>query len=123
MRGLVGLMLLLCASSSWAEWVYIARWESGVTYYDPTTIRLRGNMRRAWLLLDRDAVGPSGELSQMDLFEYDCTEERVRLLAARFYANHMGNGSTVEEMPESLNWVYIAPRTPGEAVLKLLCKQ
>ena len=81
MRAVIVLMLLIAATPAWAEWVKVTEADTGTLYIDTATIRTIGDMRRIWELRDLKQRNSDGTMSQRVLEEYDCKEERRRLLA------------------------------------------
>jgi hypothetical protein len=119
-------LLMFISCSAWSEWVKIMEKPTpergGVTsfYFDPTTIRKDKDRRRVWQLTD--FRGKDGEASRRYLSEYDCGQERTRGLEM---TSHTGSMATGEETGSSINfptlWSYVAPRTPDDIVMKIVC--
>ena len=58
-------MLLVTATAASAEWVKISENLLGTNYYDPTTIRVNGNLRRVWQVQDLKERDKDGELFRL----------------------------------------------------------
>jgi len=122
MRYLLGLVMLI-ASPAWAEWVEVTRSVNGnVIYIDPATIRKEGNRRKVWGITDLSKVGTSGEMSRKYRKEYDCKDERSRILTIAIYSQAMGDGDVKGNDNIASEWQEIAPETVDESVLKRVCR-
>ena len=90
-------------------------------YIDYASVRQNGNLRRVWEMNDFP-VAREGMLSARILFEYDCTEEKLRVLTASGYSGRMGMGEMMEVEP-SPSWDHIAPGTVGSEKLSVVCSE
>lgn len=119
---LVGLMLL--AGSAWAEWVKDNESEEAQFFYDPDTIRKDGNMRRVWRLQNLKQRGQYSEMSRRMRMEYDCINERSRILADSFHSEPMAGGKTLHsDDADDIIWREIPPGTIAAAMLKIVCSK
>ena len=113
--------LLLAISSAWAGWVQVAQNDSGDFYIDPETIRKDGNLVRVWQLTDFKQRNKEGELSRRTRTEYDCKQERRRLLSLSTHSEPMAGGTTVANFTPDANWNEIPPGSVSEVFLKIVC--
>lgn len=121
MKKLFLVVLLMLCGSAWAEWVFVAETDEDFFYIDPATIRKDGNMRRVWRLTSFKQPSKDGTLSHRDRSEFDCTQERYRILELSAHSEPMAGGKvTAIEKGDGL-WDEIAPGTPVEEMLNLLC--
>jgi hypothetical protein len=96
-------LLVLSVGSVHAEWVSVGgKLEEGLTgytvYVEPDTIRRNGEVVKLWALMDFSAMQTEPNptyLSVQSQREFDCTEERVRLLALTAFSGNMGSGKVV----------------------------
>ena len=120
MRIVLCFLLALVASPAWAAWVPVTESESGDSYYiDPATIRVNGNLRRIWILINQKVPHPDGELSARTLQEFDCKEDRLRILAGFSHSGPMATGKvllTVDKPP--LDWHHVPPSAVFATILK-----
>jgi len=126
MKKIIFALLLFISCSVWAEWVKIMEnptpERGGVTsfYFDPATIRKDKDRRRVWQL--SDFRGKDEEASRRYLMEYDCGKEYARGLAM---TSHTGNMATGFETQSSIDFPtigsYVAPKTPDDIVMKIVC--
>lgn len=119
------LMLLLAAMSTgaMAEWVEVIRSTDGnsVYYIDPATIRKDGKFRRVWVIEDLKQRHRDGEMSRRVLQEFDCKDERIRVLSLSEHSESMAGGQVLISTSEPGKWTYGAPGTVGEIFLTLVC--
>ena len=122
----VALVVLCGESTTYAEWVRIASSSSGksTVYADPDTHRRKGTIVKWWELWDnKDLVNKGGVsyLSSKIQAEYDCGEERVRMLAFLDYSGNMGNGEIVRSNFYDTKWEPIVPGSNGQATWNAAC--
>jgi hypothetical protein len=116
---IVGLVIL--AGSAWAEWMMYFESESITYYYKSATIRKDKNMRRVWRLQELKQHDAGGVKSRRMRIEYDCKEERYRILSYTFHSESMAGGEILATGGEDNNWSEIPPATAGEEMLKIVC--
>ncbi|MBK7564239.1 surface-adhesin E family protein [Candidatus Propionivibrio aalborgensis] len=116
----------LLAGSVQAEWSQLGRTDTFRLYLDQKLIQKSGDFVQVWQLMDftvaqwadaRTAVG-----SIKNLIEYDCTQPRLRTLAAEAYTEQMGAGRLVanERLSDPL-WENVAPGSTAEQIRKIAC--
>ena len=129
-RLLLGLMLIVTATAASAEWTFVS--DTGgdtddyIQYVDRATIRKRGNLVKMWGLRDFKTVQKSAAgdsyLSSNAQEEYDCKEEKSRILAFTWFAGKMGNGKVVYSNSDTGDkWSPISPGSVGETLWKIAC--
>lgn len=118
-------LMLLATSPAWAEWVEIGSSSGGKTYYiDPATIRKDGNLRKVWALTNYKKRESSGEMSSRSKREYDCINERYRILSLSTHSGLMAEGEILSiGSYRPWEWDDIAPETIGQAYLEFVCAQ
>ena len=113
-------LLAVVSSSAVAEWVEIGGNESATAYADRTTIEKAGNLVKMWDLLDFKAVQarPYGKpyRSQKTRQEYDCKDDRARILHVLRYAENMGGGEEARADSDPDEW---KPARPGSTLAML----
>lgn len=115
------LALLLVTGSAWAEWVKVAEGDGVDLYIDLETIRKDGNRRRVWQIQNLKQRGKDGESSRRLRMEYDCKQERDRLVSFSFHSEPMASGTALSNVDGGLGWADIPPGTLSEVVLKIVC--
>ena len=124
MRIALTIMLMLASAPAWAEWTKVGETAGSVHYLDAATIGKDGNLRRVWEIQDLKARLPSGEVSRRAMSEYDCAEQRFRMLSVSSFMGLMSTGEILltGSDPESLRkWQSIPQGTIAQATLKLVC--
>jgi len=116
------LALLLATGSAWAEWVNVAWTDSSDFYIDPATIRKDGNLVRVWQLHNHKQRNKNGELSDRVRWEYDCKQERARILSFSSHSEPMAGGKNLfQSSSEDIEWAHIPPNSVKETMLKIAC--
>jgi surface-adhesin protein E len=119
--------LVLSSGPACAEWVAIGSTDDGMTAYgDPDTIRRKGEMVKMWSLFDfqiMQYVEGIPSLSKKGESEYDCAEERLRLLALVEYSGNMGKGNVVYTGSIEQPWKPVVPRSVDQGLWKLACNK
>ena len=120
-------LLVLRSGPAYAEWVKGAYTESegGYTmWFDPDTIRRKGDLVKIWVLYDhktKQTVVGSSYLSERVQQQYDCAEERYRFLLRTWFSGYMGTGDVVFNISNESEWEAVAPGSVGNAVWKVAC--
>jgi Surface-adhesin protein E len=117
-------LLVLSRGPAYAEWEKVTDDTENTPYVDSDTIRRKGNLVKMWELRDYTnirTVEAGSLLSVKALNEYDCAEERQRVLALVEYSNNMGRGKLVYTDSITGEWSQIVPETVGQTMLKLAC--
>ena len=119
------ILLVLNSGPAYAEWVSIGSTDDGMTAYgDPDTICRKGEMVKMWSLFDfqiMQYVEGIPSLSKKGHSEYDCAEERLRLLALVEYSGNLGKGKVVYSDTIEQPWKPVVPRSVDQALWKLAC--
>ena len=122
------MLLILSSQPAYAEWVLVSGDdEAGLkVYVDTATLRRNGNLAKMWQLYDYktvQTVAGDSLLSMKRFNEYDCTEERTRMLGYTWFSSNMGNGNVVYSTTEQLPWEPVVPRTINRTLWKVACEK
>ena len=60
-------------------------------------------------------------LSSKEQIQFDCAEERVRLLALSLFSGNMGSGNVVHTDSYETKWELIQPRSINRVMWKFAC--
>ena len=123
-RLLMGLMLLMTATAARAEWTIAGGNDNYIAYADRATIRRNGNLVKMWNLLDYktvQTVAGWSYLTQSAQQEYDCKEEKKRILAFTWFDGKMGSGKVVVSDSDTNRWTPNLPGSVDEALWKIAC--
>ncbi len=113
-------LLLLVTGSAWAGWEKIST--TADLYIDPATIRKDGNLRKMWSIRDFKQRDKEGAMSIRTRIEYDCKDERRKILTISTHTEPMAGGTTIESYGEDpKGWVEIPPGSTDEIMLKIAC--
>jgi hypothetical protein len=92
----------------------------GTTFYiDRDSIKKEGKLLRVWELQDLKEKGPLDEKSRRVLVEYDCKDERRRVMSFSFHADQMGAGLTLKSDQTPGKWNLMVPNTTGSVVFQV----
>jgi hypothetical protein len=121
-------LLVLSSAPAYAEWELVSGDdEAGLTVYvDRDTIRRKGNLVKMWQLYDYktvQTVAGDSLLSIQRQNEYDCTEERTRMLAFTWFSSNMGKGRVVYKTADEQQWEPVVPRSINRALWKVACSK
>ena len=121
-------LLSLSSGSAYAEWVKVSDSdEAGKTVYvDPTSIRRNSNLVKMWQFYDFKTVQTLGSirfLTAKEQWEFDCAEERSRVVARKEFSGNMGSGTMVSTNSQVGKWVPVMPDSIGQAVWKVACEK
>jgi hypothetical protein len=95
-------------------------------YVDPDTIRHKGEIVKMWHLLDYKTMQPllrGSFMSEKSQAQFDCAEERVRLLAITNFSGSMGSGNAIYTDIDEGKWGPVAPRSIAEALWEYACSK
>jgi hypothetical protein len=115
------LTALMLTGAAWAEWEKIAENDFAEYYIDRATIRKDGNLRRVWRLQDLKQRDKDGVLSRRFRAEYDCKQERDRILSFITHSEPMADGTILKLASMNNEWSDIPPNSIAEDVLKIVC--
>lgn len=124
---LFALLLATLSNGAAAAWVRAGGNNNVVCYADPATITRAGNLARMKSLLDftgpqtERSIGNKPYLSQRDEREYDCHNERYRLLRYSLRAGRMFAGELVRSSADDGEWLPVTAGSLGEALWKTAC--
>ena len=119
---------VLISGPVYAEWELTSGDDgAGLTVYvDRDTIRRKGNLVKMWQLYDYktvQTVAGDSLLSIQRYNEYDCTEERTRMLAYTWFSSNMGRGRVVYKTADEQQWEPVVPRSIDRSLWKVACSK
>lgn len=125
MRKAIWIMLLgLVSSGVCAEWEPIGRVDESTKYVDPASRRKEGDNVKMWLLDDYPEInrfGPWQFKSTRTQLEFDCLNERSRLIYISAHSENMGAGKVVGTSTTIKEWRPVAPGTLAGEQWKAAC--
>lgn len=123
--------LVLSSGPAYAEWiaVEIDNRLAGImtVYFDPDTIQRNGNLVIMWQLIDFNTMqggrSPSRFSSTKIQKQFDCTEQRLRLLALTDFWGNMGTGEPTGAYVDGGHWVPVEPASINQALWEVACNK
>ena len=123
-------LLLLSSRPAYAEWMrvekdYLMRGLQ-IVYVDPNTIHREGNLVTMRQLIDfkwmqGSARGPTRFMPTETHKQFDCAEQRLRLLAFTEFSHRMGTGIQADGLVDKDNWLSIEPESINQALWEVAC--
>jgi hypothetical protein len=133
MKKILFMLIMFISCSAWADWVKlrdandkeIAKGDSGAFYYDPSSIKKDGNIRRVWQMESMrfdSFTFPNAvkTFSVRVLKEYDCVQKLDRFLEMYSYETLMAKGEG-SPFPFPQGWVKVKLGSTEEMVMKIVC--
>jgi len=125
-RFLLVTIVVLSSAPAYAEWVKVGDGdEAGRTVYvNPTTIRRNSNLVKMCQLYDYKTVQTVGGirfLTAEEQWEFDCAEDRGRVVALKGFSGNMASGTMVYTNSEVGKWISVMPNSIGHTVWKIAC--
>jgi hypothetical protein len=119
-------LLVLSSGPAYGEWVSIGGNDQigMTTHVDPATIRRNSNLVKMWQLNDFKTVQTvegNSFLSTKKQREFNCAEERTRILAATQFSGNMGNGQVVWNNSTEQKWEPVVPESIGHTLWEFAC--
>jgi hypothetical protein len=119
-------LLVLSSRPAYAEWVKVSDSdETGKTVYvDPATIHRNSNLVKMWQFYDYktvQTVGGNRFLTAKEQWEFDCAEERSRVVARKEFSGNMGSGTMIFTNSEVGKWIPVIPGSIGQTVWEVAC--
>ena len=131
-RALLITLLVLSGGPAYADWVAVEKdyLMPGLqtVYIDPNTIHREGNLVTMGQLIDFTGMqgnprGPTRFLSTKTHKQFDCAEDRVRLLAFTEFSHRMGTGIRADGLVDKDNWLSIKPESINKALWEVACNK
>ena len=124
-------LLLLSSEPVHAEWVAVKKHNelAGImtVFFDPDTICRKGNLVKLWQLIDFKTMqggrSPSRFSSTKIQKEFDCVEERLRVLALTDFWGNMGTGEPTGAYVDGGNWAAVEPDSIDQALWEIACNK
>jgi hypothetical protein len=125
---LITLLLLLSSGPAYAEWMSLgsSKGDGGyAVYVDPDTVRRKGDLVKMWLLLDfkteQTTAASVSYLSSRSQRQFDCTEERYRIIAFTHFSGNMGSGNAIITYTVEDTWTPVAPGSVNQRLWEFAC--
>ena len=117
---LIGLMLL--TGSAWAEWRQYDSVDGADFFFDPYTVRKDGRFSKVWVITNLPRRNADGASSYRMREEFDCPNERFRILFISIHSQKLAKGKTLEFSNEpDETWSEIPPHSSARILHTLVC--
>jgi hypothetical protein len=126
MKKLLFVLLLTISSIVYAEYSSIGTTDEAEWFINLNTIQQFGQYKRVWTKSEMFTTSSffkqynNRSISRYE--EFDCREKKYRRLATRYFFQPDLNG--IDNIDNEIKeWVFIAPNTPPDKLLNILCKK
>jgi hypothetical protein len=118
------IMLMLSASSAWADWQLLKETRDYILYIDPDTLEKSGNLVKAVSFQDFHKMQTLEEhsyLASKSRNEYDCANNLLRQVEFSIFPENMGSGGTLFSDNKLQNWMPVQAGSAAESLWKTVC--
>jgi len=126
-KAILIMLLSVVSSSAMAEWakVDLPNLKDGITHYvDLTMIIKAGNKAKMWRMIDIESAKAGDRRSSMiTQDEFDCKEEKKRVLSMKSFHGNMGTGGFINlsDNKKPRKWNSVEPDSTQEVLWKIAC--
>ncbi|HEY0664146.1 MAG TPA: surface-adhesin E family protein [Thiobacillaceae bacterium] len=120
-RLILALLVMSLSAPAAGEWVKVGETNDGSFFIDPETIRSNGHFRKVWLITNMKKLVVEGARSYRVQWEYDCKEERSRVLYVIGHSREMAGGERLFAGSGPQKWEATPPDTPDALVREIVC--
>ncbi len=118
-------LLFLIPIYSYADWSLVHQ-DDADHYIDYALISKSGHKIRAWYLqnyAEPQTIKNLQYRSVKNRSEFDCKSRKMRILAYALYPEPMGQGHSLFNKGEALDWQAIKPKTLNALYFKSVCSK
>ena len=114
--------LLVASTAASADWVSIGSDGEHIYYLDFSTLKIKGNIRKIWNLVDIPSPPPGDKTRSTQIYwSFDCDNDQSSVTFMQNYDGRMGTGHALEQFKDKESFDPVGPGTAGEAMLKAVC--
>ena len=117
--------VMMIGSPAWAEWAKVSSSNGTDFYIDFASVKAEGTKRTTWQLTNYSTPQSLVDvyyLSSRARVEFDCKEEKSRLLTITVFSMRNADGKPLITVDEPTKWSDIAPYTTARGILNTVCK-
>ena len=120
---------MLSSGPTYAEWAAVGdNVDLDTIYVEIETIRRKGELAEVWVMTDaklakRFLGTNSFYLSVRQLQQFNCGEERSRILDATWFSTNMGKGTVIDTLTKEGDWKPLPPGSVGRRLMEVICKK
>ena len=115
LSSLLSTLLMLAATSAWADWVKLAEVRDTVYYVDSASIGDKAVSRQASVLYEYAKREAGGVGSLLVSYGIDCSGGRLRSLSVTEYSEPMAQGKSMNSWESESVWLYAAPKSASHS--------
>jgi hypothetical protein len=121
-KAIITCLIAVCSLPAVAEWVYVNETNVSIMYIDLSSIRSDKDSRRVWVIEELKQSGQDGAMSRRVREEFDCKNERYKLLSMSVHTGSMATGKSIFDFDKpNDSWSEIPPSTTQRAILEFVC--
>ncbi len=125
-RSILMILLALSSSSAMAKWIKVDNNKEFTTYADHASIRRHGHFAKLMSMYEYRSVQTNitdsfSYLSTQQQGEYDCKEEKSRMLASSLHSKKMGKGRVIHYKSSPMESMTVSTNGIDEALWKIAC--
>lgn len=122
MKKLLLVCLMLLAGSAWADWGKYASADGADFFFDPNTVRKDERFSKVWTITNLPRRNADGVSSYRMRKEFDCPNERFRILFISLHSQKLAKGKILESSDEpDETWSEIPPHSSVRILHSLVC--
>lgn len=126
MRKSIWIVLVVVARNAFAgDWTPVSSDDYMATYVDMESVRKTGNTSKIWVMYDyrkiqnfTDSINYQSAGVQQ---EYDCENERSRILSYVFYSGQLRSGNVTYSYQKNGDWRPLVPDSVSHSVYRIAC--
>ena len=127
MKKILFVICLCCSTAALAQWTKLGENQEAIVRIDNSLIKRNSDSIEAWVMLDLKKprqlfAGDRDINSAVILYEYDCTENKARILEKNIFSERNGEGDKFLSTNKPEYWLSISPTTLNYKVFKYLCR-
>ena len=121
--------LTLFSTAAMAKWISVGKSEgaTGFTVYaDKSAVKKSAGTAQMWSLFDFNSIRKARDfqyLSYKQLVEYDCKENKSRVMKYSFHRKHMGKSGAIYQDSVPGKWQAAVPKSVAKNLLDIACEK
>lgn len=118
------IILMLSASSAWADWQLLKETRDYILYIDPDSTQKNGSLVKAVSFQDfhkMQALAGHSYLAAKTLNEYDCAQKLLRQVEFSIFPENMGSGGALYTEDKVQEWLPVQAGSTAEMLWNRAC--
>lgn len=114
------------AQAEWKKLTDSPNFGGFIVYVETTSFRIdkRSGLVKMWILYDFKTSQEGYQVPYLSMRiqrQYDCKQERARMLAQSFFGDHMAKGDVISTVSPEGTWMPVGSGTIGKSLWELAC--